>query len=772
METQAEDDQMALQALEDGGVSSADVGSYEKSDTKVRLENRLRRLNYDDLVDWVGERTATRAWNYRARVLEVCNLPDGYAGRVKGTEPYVTKLTIDAYGEYVSQCSCPVGDNCKHAGALALVVSEKLKADLPTGDEQSDALRDELAKVSGKRRKESRPPSGPPSPPPPREVCVTVTENPFGRFTSKGGRHASDFSFRVVVGEKTYHWSFIISTLAYSLAKHGLTFDRNGSNWYDFPSENDPPLFTCSCGVLECGGFGSQFCTYSDSTVEWVVEHCGERIRFVFERVSYEIWAMQALWRMRGGRKLRVDPWEYLTDLADFKTAVSALLSASARCRAIWRMLEAKRRLSEDDRDEIGRIVDESAAVDVREFSGRIFSTATLDDLRRSEPRADEVRRVEERLRSARPEHLGCFVYLPVYAPNWRPTEIKTGDKVVFCRVTDGKSGEASIRVVSENRGVGIGRLLKEDARWISLMMDRHGMVLNGHLEPVRRYGKGLLVRADLSFAPKRAARFDWGDALEPENRLYFEMIRAVALRLKEYPVALIQQEIERLRSVLCTAMSCPEVAFLFAVVTATAREIEARMTDEEVARRLEKCARVRLAMECRPAGEMLTYEGLDVLPLVASGALATDLPDGVSEGARNFIRLSWNGDPYPRVKVELPNFPADATGFAVFRRGEFLDLCLTGVPIADAGLFDNLAIYAQELKEDAGCERMDGDTAYARIRMFLDELPIREPDKDSGEMRYWQERGIHDGNVELDDQDRLVSLRIVMRSARRQWCD
>lgn len=739
--------------------------AVEGEGLKARLESRLRRLTYDDVVDWVGDVMAERAWNYRENVREVYGAPDGYMAWVQGTRLYAAKLTLDDHGEFVSKCSCPVGENCKHAGALALVASEWLKSGLPIGAKVPEELTRDLAKAEKPRREALRPPVRPPL----RDVCITVTENPFGRFTSNGGHHASDFSFRVVSGEKTYHWSFIISTLIYSLAKHGLSFDYGGDRWYDLPSKNDPPLFTCSCGVLECDGFKSQFCTYSDSAVEWVVEHCGEKIRFSFDRVSYEVWAVQAIWRMRGGWKLRKDPWEYVVRLPDFERAVSALRDVSARCRVIWRLLEEKRRLSNDDLESVAGVLDEDLSVDVREYFGKYFSTEDLIDLRQTKPLSAEAKRIEERMTSACPEHLGYFVYVPVYAPNWQPTEIKTDDRLEFYREIEAKSGSPVIRVVSENRGKRIGRLRKEDARWISGMMDRHGMILKGHPEPVRRYGKGLMVRVDLSFASRSAGRFDWGASLEPEHRLYFEMIRSVALRLKEYPAALIQTEVERLRSVFCTAMSCPETAFLFAIVTAAVMEIKARMTDEEVSRRMAKCVRVRHAMECQPVGSILDYEGLEVLPLVATGTVPADGMKDVPEGARNFIRLTWGSDPNPRVKVDLPDFPADATGFAVFRNGSLIDLCLTGVPIASAGLFDNLAIYAKE----TDCRAiLDEATAFSLVQRFLDELPIREPNEESGEMRYWLELGIHDGSVELDDQDNLISLRIVMRSARKEWCD
>ena len=94
----------------------------------AKLEERLRKLTWDDIRDWVDDRTAQRGWQYRDKVGEIVSVGDCLAAKVCGTEEYTTNLSVDSYGELVSTCTCPVGRNCKHGVALALRVSEALKS--------------------------------------------------------------------------------------------------------------------------------------------------------------------------------------------------------------------------------------------------------------------------------------------------------------------------------------------------------------------------------------------------------------------------------------------------------------------------------------------------------------------------------------------------------------------------------------------------------------------------------------------------------------------
>lgn len=99
-----------------------------------KLEDRLRKLNWDEIRDWVDDRTAQRGWQYRDRVGEFVALNDCLAAKVHGTEEYTTNLSLDSCGEFVATCTCPVGRDCKHGVALALRASEALKTGKSFGD--------------------------------------------------------------------------------------------------------------------------------------------------------------------------------------------------------------------------------------------------------------------------------------------------------------------------------------------------------------------------------------------------------------------------------------------------------------------------------------------------------------------------------------------------------------------------------------------------------------------------------------------------------------
>ena len=193
---------------------------------------------------------------------------------------------------------------------------------------------------------------------PPETVHFKVDENPFGRFAPNGGRHAKDFSFRVVTPGKTYHWDFIVSTLIYSLAKGGLDYSEHhsdGSGRGEAPGA-DLPMFVCSCGVAQCGGFHDQQCVFGGATVVWRIVYCGTIVEFEFDRVHYEYWALLMLWRMRGSARLRNDPWKSVVDKTGFACAVSALMEARPRCRSIWERIRERRTLDETELAELSML--------------------------------------------------------------------------------------------------------------------------------------------------------------------------------------------------------------------------------------------------------------------------------------------------------------------------------------------------------------------------------------------------------------------------------
>ena len=56
----------------------------------AKLEERLRKLNWGDIRDWVVDRTAQRGWQYRDKVGEIVSVGDCLAAKVRGTEVYTT----------------------------------------------------------------------------------------------------------------------------------------------------------------------------------------------------------------------------------------------------------------------------------------------------------------------------------------------------------------------------------------------------------------------------------------------------------------------------------------------------------------------------------------------------------------------------------------------------------------------------------------------------------------------------------------------------------
>jgi len=104
-------------------------------------------LSWDDLEQWVGSRSVERGRSYqkRGRVLSLARTPEGVlSGRVVGTGLYVTHVSPsdeDAAGLLSSECSCPLGGDCKHSVAIVLEYLARLKA----GQEVASELPGEAA---------------------------------------------------------------------------------------------------------------------------------------------------------------------------------------------------------------------------------------------------------------------------------------------------------------------------------------------------------------------------------------------------------------------------------------------------------------------------------------------------------------------------------------------------------------------------------------------------------------------------------------------------
>ncbi len=91
-------------------------------------------LTWNDLKTWAGEEIVQRGRSYRSHVSDLGMTADGaLLGRVQGSAPYVTQVTIGKGDELSARCSCPYdwGPTCKHAVALVLVALDTLKKQAP-----------------------------------------------------------------------------------------------------------------------------------------------------------------------------------------------------------------------------------------------------------------------------------------------------------------------------------------------------------------------------------------------------------------------------------------------------------------------------------------------------------------------------------------------------------------------------------------------------------------------------------------------------------------
>lgn len=102
----------------------------------------LRKLDFDDLHDWAGEKIVNRGKNYVKHVDQLSRTEDNtLAAWVTGSERYATSVRIDADGDFDNFCTCPYSwGPCKHAVAVILEAAEHVKAKqtIPSLDEDSD----------------------------------------------------------------------------------------------------------------------------------------------------------------------------------------------------------------------------------------------------------------------------------------------------------------------------------------------------------------------------------------------------------------------------------------------------------------------------------------------------------------------------------------------------------------------------------------------------------------------------------------------------------
>lgn len=740
------------------------------------LEAKIRALTVTQLHEWTDTGSVLRGQDYCDHVASVVRAGDVLAGRVEGTKTYLANVGLDDAGELTGVCTCPVGFRCKHTVALMLVAQKMmaageaitLDADAAGWTVDPEAVEQRLAIP----RVRISPPT-PPAPPPHVVRRLAVTENPFGLWTANGSRSGKSFSFRTADG--TCRWDIVVASFAFLLAKGSLDSPEGRRSWWgadEGEDLSDPALFVCSCGDRHCGGFGDESCEMTRTEVVLRVDYHGETVELVFSRVRFEYWVLQMLWRMQGSPKLRRDPLDTLKDKDYFRSVVNRLLTVRPRCRAMWERMKSHRRFDDADFDDFEAQSPDAGAIpldgrSVREFFPRWFSTRDEEDLCQATVRYEERKAVQRLMESETVPSDELFVYVSLEGVRKSAVELLRGETLDVVREGDGKDRPWRIRVDSLTRGRTIGYLEGTIGRWVGEMMERHGLVVSARSSPFDCYDHSLPLRLDLSFADPFERRFCWGDGLETKDRFYFEMLRNVALHVDRYSAAFIKGELEHLGWVFREVKKTPEIAFLLAVISASAREVEYRLTEEEVAKRRRYCEAVRRSLSCRPVGKILRVGGFRLLPLRAEWAESEPLSwmdlNDVSIG----VRLTWGRETEARPTVEVRGFPPDATGFAVFRGSEMIDLCLTGVAVETLGLFANMGVYDGYF---AVGEDVEDAAAYERVRSFLAALPVKEPYENGNPPYFSYDRGIESGSYKISEGGKLVFLRFVMLGARRNW--
>jgi uncharacterized Zn finger protein len=106
----------------------------------------FERLDWHDIEQWAGSRILSRGQGYQRshRVKELAQTQTGaLIAWVYGGQKYATEVDFED-GELISVCTCPYGNNCKHAVAVVLEYLDHLKKNREvtqiTGQDQRIAL--------------------------------------------------------------------------------------------------------------------------------------------------------------------------------------------------------------------------------------------------------------------------------------------------------------------------------------------------------------------------------------------------------------------------------------------------------------------------------------------------------------------------------------------------------------------------------------------------------------------------------------------------------
>ena len=113
---------------------------------KISKTDLFKQLTWDDLEQWAGSRVLSRGQSYQRshRVKELVQTQTGaLIAWVHGGQRYATEVDFE-HGELISVCTCPYGNNCKHAVAVVLEYLDCLKKNLEipqiTGQDKRIAL--------------------------------------------------------------------------------------------------------------------------------------------------------------------------------------------------------------------------------------------------------------------------------------------------------------------------------------------------------------------------------------------------------------------------------------------------------------------------------------------------------------------------------------------------------------------------------------------------------------------------------------------------------
>ena len=129
-----------------------------KNEPSTPSTKEWTKLTWDDLEEWAGSQTVARGKSYQkeGRVSGLC-LSDagGLLAWVQGTERYVTTVELDVTrrkraDRIDSECTCPVGFECKHGVAVLLELLAMLeKGQTPPVARENDPRWDFLDEESG-----------------------------------------------------------------------------------------------------------------------------------------------------------------------------------------------------------------------------------------------------------------------------------------------------------------------------------------------------------------------------------------------------------------------------------------------------------------------------------------------------------------------------------------------------------------------------------------------------------------------------------------------